>query len=245
MYRPRQISAPTVRMTDNKHGMMFPLSKYGHAFVDFAGQSGGTVLDIGAAFGVCTIPALKAGAKVIANDISESELEYLEEHVAPELKEQLTLLPGRFPEEIDLPNESLDAVDASHVLHFLSGPTLLAGCRKMFDWLKPGGKVFVVCFTPYHKFMEKYIPVYESRVQHGDPWPGFIEDSTPYVLKQNILPKQTHLMDDQVLSYCFEQAGFEVEEADIFPCPPNLEPREFFHLDGREWVGLIAKKSAV
>ncbi len=235
-------TCPLARLTENHHGLTFPLSKYGKMFVDFAHKAPGPMLDIGAAYGVCTIPALRAGADVIANDISTSALTRLEQNTPEDLRAHLTLLPGHFPDGLNFKPNSLGAIEASHVLHFLDGPTLEMGCRKMYEWLKSGGRVFVVCFTPYHRFMQRFIPVYEDRVLRGERWPGYVEDSTPYVLKQGIIPRQTHLMDPAVLSRAFRDAGFVVEDASVFPCPPDLEPREFFHLDGREWVGLSARK---
>src|SRR5262245_30795394 len=191
---------PTARPTDNEHGSTFPLSHYSLAFIDFAPRAPGPVLDIGAAYGVCTLPALAAGAEVIANDISAGELAALEAKAPEAERRRLTLVPGRFPEDLDFPAGSLGAVHAAHVLHFLDGPTLQMGCRKMFGWLLPGGKVFVVCFTPYHRFVQAFIPTYEDRVRRGDPWPGYIEDSAAFVLEQHRIPKQVHLMDDRVLS---------------------------------------------
>ena len=46
---------PTVRATDNEHGMMFPPSRYSLAFLDFAARAPGPVLDIGAAYGYYTL----------------------------------------------------------------------------------------------------------------------------------------------------------------------------------------------
>lgn len=242
MLHQRTAVPPIARLTDNKHGLEFPLSKYGQAFVDVAPKAQGPLLDVGAAWGVCTIPALQAGAHVIANDISQTELTALQQTVPESLRSRLTLLPGRFPDEIDLEPESLDAIETSHVLHFLDGPTLELGCRKLFQWLKPGGSVFAVCFTPWHQFMKAFIPIYEERIRQNEKWPGFVSDSTPYVLKPDVLPTQVHLLDDRVLRRVFEEAGFLVRSCEVFPCPENLEPREFFHLDGREWVGLTAVK---
>src|SRR5262249_12369999 len=159
-----------------------------------------------------TLPALAAGAQVIANDISRGELAALEARVPESQRPRLTLLPGRFPDELHFPTDSLAAAEASHVLHFLDGPALERGCRKLFAWLAPGGKVFVVCFTPYHQFMKSFIPVYEERLRRGDRWPGYVEDSTAFVLRQHLLPRQVHLMDEQVLSRVFAQAGFTIED---------------------------------
>lgn len=230
-------SQPTARFTDNRHGLTFPLSRYGQAFVDFAARSQYPVLDIGAAYGVTTLPAIDAGATVIANDLSESQLEILATRVAPGPRRRLQIRPGRFPDELDFPPSSLGGVHASHVLHFLSPNQLQAGCDKLFRWLAEGGKAFVVCFSPYHRFMERYISTYETRLERGDEWPGFVADSTTYALEKGILPNQVHLMDPTILRREFERAGFTIEKSEFLGCTADLEPRHFFHLMGESGWG--------
>jgi 2-polyprenyl-3-methyl-5-hydroxy-6-metoxy-1,4-benzoquinol methylase len=230
----------TEKPTINRHGYTFPLSKYTNAFIDHARNHQGSLLDIGAAFGVTTIPALEAGAKVIANDISTEQLEILKQDTPEHLRENLTLLTGRLP-EFDLSANSLDGILASHVLHFLDPQTFRLAISKCHLWLKPGAKIFVQCFTPYHKFMEKFIPEYHQKIAAKDAFPGYTEHSGEYVLVQNLLPQTVNLMDPTVLAREFIAAGFQIESAEFFACPPNLTA-DFFPLDGREWVGLVAYK---
>ncbi len=49
-------------------------------FIKYAGETEGIVLDIGAAYGVSTIPALQTGATVIANDLDGRHLQILEQN---------------------------------------------------------------------------------------------------------------------------------------------------------------------
>jgi SAM-dependent methyltransferase len=231
---------PTEKPTKNRHGYTFPLSKYTNAFIDHARTHQGNLLDIGAAYGVTAIPALLAGAKVIANDISAEQLEMLKQDTPENVRANLTLLASRFP-DFDLPANSLDGILASHVLHFLDPETFRVAIEKCYVWLKPGGKIFVQCFTPYHKFIEKMIPAYHQKIREKNPFPGYLENSSEYVLVQDLIPKEVNLMNPTVLAREFIAAGFELECAEFIACPPNLNA-EFFSMDGREWVGLIAYK---
>ena len=76
-------------------------------FIDFCGSAQAPVLDLGAAYGVATVPALEAGARVIANDLDSDHLFEIPDHP------NLTRLAGRFP-DFDLPPGSLAAVHASN-----------------------------------------------------------------------------------------------------------------------------------
>ena len=228
------------KRTKNRHGYMFPLAKYTNAFLAYARTNRGTLLDIGAAYGVTTIPALLSGATVIANDLSVEQLEILKQDTPENLRPHLTVLAERIP-DFHLPEDSLDGILATHVLHFLDPDTLRIAIKKLYTWLKPNAKIFIQCFTPYHKFMAKMIPEYHKKISLKDPYPGYIENSEEYVLEQDLLPKKIHMMDPTVLAREFIAAGFQIECVEFIACPPNLNV-DFFPLDGREWVGLIAHK---
>jgi SAM-dependent methyltransferase len=231
----------TERLTQNRHGSAFPLSKYTRAFISHARKHGGVVLDIGAGYGTASLPALSAHTRVIANDISHAQLESIRQAAPLRFERRLTLLEGEFP-DFDLEANSLDAILASHVLHFLEPDAFRTGTKKLHDWLKPGGKLFVLCFTPYHRFMAKMIPDYERALASSEAWPGLTRDSDRYALVPGLLPKTVNLMDPTILAREFILAGLRIERVEFTPCPPDLNP-EYFPLDGREWTGLIAYKS--
>ncbi|WP_321798930.1 class I SAM-dependent methyltransferase [Caballeronia sp. J97] len=230
------------RLTESRHGSAFPLSKYTRAFIRFARKRGGVALDIGAGYGTASLPSLSRRTRVIANDISRAQLEQIRRAAPAGLEHNLVLLEGAFP-RYDLEESSLDAILASHVLHFLAPDDFRAGVARMHDWLKPGGKAFVLCFTPYHRFMAKMIPDYERAVASGSAWPGLTDDSDRYALVPKLLPATVNLMDPTILAREFLHAGFRIECTEFTPCPRGLNP-EYFPLDGREWAGLIAYKSA-
>lgn len=230
----------TDRLTQNQHGSAFPLSKYSRAFVGYARKQGGVVLDIGAAYGTTSLPALSRRTNVIANDISQPQLDIIAQAAPAHLAHNLTLLKGEFP-HFDLEANSLDAILASHVLHFLEPDAFRIGAAKLHAWLKPGGKLFVLCFTPYHRFMEKMISEYERRISSGNPWPGFTDNADEYALVPGLLPGKVNLMDPTVLAREFIEAGFLIDRVEFTACPRTLNPA-YFQLDGREWVGLEAYK---
>ena len=135
-----------------------------------------TILDIGAAYGVATLPALRAGATVVANDIEPSHLVDIARMASQEnLEGRLTTQLGRFPFVRAL--EELDAIHCSNVLHFLSGKELLLAFSYARHALLPGGKIFIQVGTPYAGHVRKFFPIYEGRLLRGDAWPGEIDDT--------------------------------------------------------------------
>lgn len=215
------------------------LNALSQLFVDFCSTNSLPVLDIGAAYGVATLPALVAGAHVIANDIDAAHLAQLE--LAAGVQPRLQLLPGRFPDQLELPSDSLGAVHASNVLHFLDGAELSLGATKIAKWLVPGGRLFVHAGTPYQQPFSRFIPQYEQRVAAGEPWPGYVVDTREISSHRRLsqIPPSIHLLDAQVLTRVFEGAGLTMERVWLYR--RHDLPRSM-HLDGREGVALLAHK---
>ena len=136
--------------TLNKMGYMLAKPEtLNQAFIDFAGIAEAPVLDIGCAYGVATIPTLEKGATVIANDLDEQHLTLLVSQVPVSSLHRLRLKPGRMPEDLDFPEESLSAILASRVLNFIH-PTKLEECfHLIFRWLKKGGQFFYLGGSPW------------------------------------------------------------------------------------------------
>jgi SAM-dependent methyltransferase len=215
------------------------LNELSELFVAHAATVQRPVLDIGAAYGVATLPALAAGATVYANDADPTHLAALDAATPPAHRPRLRLLPGRFPQDLDLPPGSLDAVHASNVLHFLTGDELTAGIADIRRWLAPGGRLFIQAGTPYQQPFQAFIPIYEERVRTGVPWPGWIEDTRAISTHKKLgqIPRSLHLLDEQVLTNLLTTAGLAVEHSWTY-CRRDL-PRSM-HLNGREGVGCIA-----
>jgi SAM-dependent methyltransferase len=234
---------PATIVTLNRMGRATrDLTEYSREFVAFAPFARGPVLDIGSGFGAAALAALTAGAAVVANDVDDRHLRVIvEQATAAGVGQRLETLPGWFPGDLHIPRESLGAIHASQVLHFLSERELITGAALMFRWLKPGGKVFTVSGTPYVKTLEAFIPVYEERRRAGVPWPGAVQNVHEYSSHPTIneLPDFMHFLDDETVARPFADAGFVIERVEMY----NREGLpEYLRYDGRENVGLIARK---
>jgi chorismate-pyruvate lyase/SAM-dependent methyltransferase len=229
--------------TKNKKGFTYPLTSFGKAFVNFAARSSHPVMDIGAAYGIATLPALLHGAHVIAVDVEAAHLAALRDSIDPSVALRLNTFQKRFP-DFDMRSESLGAVYMSQVLPFLKGTEIELGARKIYDWLVPGGEVFIVSFTPYIRHVSSFIPLYETRKLRGERWAGYISDVSAFSDQPEIreqLPNEIHHIDADDLKWAFELAGFEIKEIRYFgeeegALPPGIS------FDGKERVGMIARK---
>jgi len=229
--------------TLNGTGFMFRvLDEFADDFIQFAGQTDGEVLDIGCAYGVATIPALEAGGRVTACDLDPRHLEILTGKTPEALRSQLTCVTGQLP-NIDLPEESYDAILCSRVLHFLDGSAVDAAVRNMFRWLKPGGRLYLVTDTPYG-IWRKLVPIFEARRTLGHRWPGLmigLENYLPFAPKDRAMdgPPFMNLLDPELLSRTCADAGFDVKRTSFID-------RSDFHglgrMDGRENAGAMAIK---
>lgn len=229
-----------VKTLNNMGYMTSRLDAYSQAFVDFAPAAPGPALDIGAAYGIASLAALGNGARVIANDIEERHLEILRERAPARLRTRLTLMPGSFPDGVDFAPDSVGAVLICRVMHFFDGPAIERAAANVLRWLAPGGKVFAVGETPFIGTAKGFFPTYEARIKAGDPWPGIVENVGAHDPKRaSNLPSRMHLLDEGTLRRVFTQAGFIIEKLGMFArpeFPPDIQ------LDGRESVGLIARK---
>lgn len=210
-------------------------------FVDYCASTTLPVLDIGAAYGVASIPALATGATVIANDSEMGHLRVLRDNTPEQDRRRLVLIGGKFPRHVHLAEESLEAVHASNVLHFLTGPQLANGAASIAHWLCVGGKAFIQASTPWQKPFEAFLPEFERRVEEGVEWPGWIEDAHARFDHPKIsqIPNAIHLLDPATLSQVFVEAGLEIERCWLYSRRDLAKGMRF---DGRESLGLIAVK---
>lgn len=121
----------------------------------------------------------------------------------------------------------------------MPGEELDKGVRKLYDWLVPGGKVFVVASTPYRKHLQGFIKEYEQK-KITNKYPGEVKDVTKIEPEESDnLPKFFHYLDKEVLRRLFENAGFIIEKAEYLKID---EMPDYLKLDGRENVGIVATK---
>ncbi|MBI2743596.1 MAG: class I SAM-dependent methyltransferase [Chlamydiales bacterium] len=221
--------------------MLIHLDPISSAFIEFAKTSSYPVLDIGAAYGVATLPALDhSTCAVIADDIGSENLLILQKQVDKKNRERLYLNQKRFPQELDFKPNSLGGVLICRVFHFLRGEEIEEGLKKIFSWLAPGGKLFIVTSTPYQGNITEFVSVYEERWADGISWPGYVENygSNAPGLSSNLNPF-LHVMDERPLRKALESAGFLVEKVEYIDRRKTIPT---LCLDGREGIGIIASK---
>lgn len=227
--------------TDNAMGIMTEeLSPAAEAFVKMAASAMRPILDVGAAYGNATHPALAAGATVLANDLSASQLAVLARGVPARDRERLRLLPGRFPDDLEIAEGSLDGILCALVLHFLDGPGVQRAMAALHRWLAPGRAVYIAVITPSNSYYRETRAGYAQREQKGDPWPGIVDPRPLHPPRwRPQLPEMVHLFEKNTLRRVAEEAGFGIEILEYF-CYRKFP--EHFRTDGREYLSLIARK---
>lgn len=206
------------QLTLNNQGYMLTyLHKLSQAYVEFSAMAPGPVLDIGTAYGFVALEALKRGAHVIANDLELKHLEDLHRRVPQSDLDRISYAVGHVPGEVSFSPETLGAVLASGVLHYLSPPDFSIAIANIASWLKPGGKFFLATPTPYTNFYEKFFPTFKQSRKLNKQWPGYIEDASKILPEffSNV-PKSIYLIDEDFITTSLEENGFVVEKIDFF-----------------------------
>jgi SAM-dependent methyltransferase len=230
--------------TLNDKGFMFEvLDEYADEFIRQSATADDEALEIGCAYGIATIAALKAGARITACDMDERHLEVLRSRVSEELNKRLTLHTGVLP-DIALPENHFGTLLCSRVLHFLPGDEIDQSIRNMYRWLKPGGQLFLVADTPFG-IWRNFIPTWESHQANGERWPGHMPKPVTYLpyepSSDDVGPPLMNLLDPVLLQRTCEEAGFTVEKAGFID---RSDFGDKGRMDGRENCGVIAVKPA-
>ena len=221
--------------TLNHRGFMSEtLDRFAMAFIEYAAICGSEVLDMGCAYGVATREVLVRGGRVLASDMEAGHLAILARETPPEFRDRLRTQVGTLP-DVDFPDAAFGAILASRVIHFLRGDEIRLAFAKMFRWLEPGGRVFVIADSPYTGFWFSAAPDYERRKAAGEEWPSFIADIAPLLQMQELpagMLEYLNPLDPDILRREAELAGFVVEEAAFTGRAGNP--------DGNQHAGLIA-----
>jgi SAM-dependent methyltransferase len=209
-------TVPGLIPTLNHTGWMTEgLDRVSQGFVDYAGTCDAEVLDIGCAYGVATLPALAAGARVLAADMEQRHLEILVQRVPPaqrvRLRTQHALMPG-----VDFEPGRFGAILCARALHFLKPMDAGIAVLKMSRWLVPGGRLFLVTDSPYVGPWYRRAPLYEQRKAEGCPWPGYVENYREF-LPPGVDPAQhtdfINPMDPDILARVCRGAQLDVLDA--------------------------------
>jgi len=185
------------------------------AFAEYAGHIDGEALDIGCAYGVATLAALKHGARVLACDIEQQHLDVLEQLVPADARERVRTQVATLP-YVDFEPARFGAVLASRVLHFLSPADVELTIVKAHRWLAPGGRLFLVADSPFSGPWKTKAPEYEQRKAAGDDWPGHFEDYAQFLrpgADPAEHPRFINVMDPDILERVCRSAGFGIIEA--------------------------------
>lgn len=233
-----------------------PCDPYSQKFIEYATslvKSNGRVLEIGAAFGAASLPILAKGVTVFCNDIEPQNLavirkRYLQHNNKQDYvtgdSEKLILVPGAFPDELlALPKESFDAILVCRVLHFFTGDKIEQALKKMANLLKSGGKLFIVCETPFLKNWQRFVPEYEKRVAKKIEWPGEITNPSEFESsgRSASLPTFVHWITKDILDRSLLRANlFEIEQSTYIDRQGQF-PDDLI-LSGKESVGAVAIK---
>ncbi|GAT33254.1 polyketide synthase PksJ [Terrimicrobium sacchariphilum] len=237
---PEELEQGLIPTDDNMGIMTRELGPAAREFVALSKSATRPLLDIGAAYGNATLPALKNGATVVAVDLSPTELAILQQSAGAEEQKRLVVMPARFPEELSLLDASVAGVLGGQVLHFLDGPRLEEALGRIYRWLIPGGQLFAITITPSLSYYRKYWDEFHARKARGDRWPGVLnpkEVASPEW--RDRLPDMIHLFDKDILGRAVREAGFEIESLEYF-CFENFPDKH--RTDGREFLSLTAMK---
>nr|ABM63527.1 BryB [Candidatus Endobugula sertula] len=229
--------------TLNRTGVMTEnLNNYSQAFIDYVGKNKGEVLDLGCAYGIATIKALEQGAQVLAVDMEKQHLDILSDRVRDEIKNRLSTQVGILP-DIGFEEERFSAIHASRVLHFLTPQEIQQILGKMYRWLKPGGKLYLVTDSPYMGYWSSKAQDYENRKDAGDLWPGYIEDVNACFDKETVAgaPSAINPLDPDILQRECKAAGFYVEKSEFFTGIEFARATDSESM-GKEHVGVVAYK---
>lgn len=231
-----------------------PCDAFSQEFISYAkevSKTGGNVLEIGAGFGAASLSALAQGANVFCNDIDPTNLAVVKNRRENLLASKsiasnpkLVLIPGCFPEELsELPKGFFDAILLCRVLHFFSGEKISKSLEQLATFLKPGGKLFIVCETPFLKNWQSFLPEYEKRIERGDEWPGEISNPAYYESsgRAATLPKFVHWMTKETLNKSVIRSKLGIERLSYIDRKGQF-PNDLL-LDGRESVGVVACKN--
>ncbi|MCB9492666.1 MAG: methyltransferase domain-containing protein [Epsilonproteobacteria bacterium] len=198
--------------TDNKIGYFI------HGPNDICNQwalfsKGKRVVDAGCGDGYWTLEALRQGAKkVFAIDKCQSHIHKTQE--TTKLYYTQVTYHHESIMDIDLPIDSVDAILFCHVLAYLSPAEIKELILNTKNWLKPGGKIFIVTTSINTEGNEQFNACkkeYEEKIV-ANPL-SFVAINFHKYMEQtkNILPEWHSLTSPRSLSMMLQDWGFEVE----------------------------------
>ena len=210
--------------TLNQFGYMkFEFEEFSKEFFELAKKAKKPVLEIGPAYGWVTHQVLKAGAEIVAADISKEHLEVLVKTAPQDHLDNLHVVQGAFPQELDFPEDSFDAILISRVLHFLEGDDIELGLQKVHKWLAPGGKFIATNCSIYHQCVrEKMLTTFQKRIEQGEKWPGIVRsDKDIETVHADFSPGVINVFHEKQLNDLLPMHKFKVDKIGLFDYPSD------------------------
>lgn len=255
--------------TKNKMGFMFfKIGESADHWLESLPHSNKPLLDIGAAYGIHTIHALKNGRDVIALDCDEPHLAELrrrvsaaESHSANGTEKKMGKLSGtifaKLPSPDALSEGSVSGVLISEVFHFMRPGQPQHVLRDVFRWLEPGGRVVVT--TASSLDLEQKLAVDGIRLANGrsleetqrimskpadiqlDAAPGLLTFADGYKFRDKV-PGFMYTLSTTEVELMAKRAGFHAERVSYISTGkyPNFSKSELVG----ETVLLVARKPA-
>lgn len=230
--------------TQNQLGYMTTqIDQIGYSFLDFARKIQMPILEIGAAYGQVALEAARREIPIIVNDLDQRHLDAIVKRANQHNLDYILPLFGSFPKDLILKPNSLGAILICRVLHFFPPEEWIHAMHVMFEWLSPGGKLFMTNESPYFGTMRKFIPIYLERKRKGHPWPGLMLGMEYFDegRKQDV-NSVINLLSLKETKAAVEEAGFCVEYIGYLDRKGIYPPDALY--DGREAIGVIARKKA-
>lgn len=227
--------------TLNGMGHMFAhVDEFSQDFITYSIMKCEKVADIGPAFGITSLPIIKAGVHTTVIDLEQRHINYIKANVEQSMLPYLHAHVGHFPQNVKLTPNTYGAILASRVLHFLRPDTLIHALTHLYDALLPGGRLYFISTTPFIRICEDFVPVYLARRSNHVKWPGFVENLHEYAPQYaHQLPAQINLMDLTEAVPMLKSLDFKVIRSGYITLPPGQFD---ISLDGRDHIGIVAEK---
>lgn len=219
--------------------MKFEFEEFSKALVDYAKEATRPILEIGPAYGWLAHKALRAGAKMVVADISAEHLEVLLKDAPKDKLNNLSVIRGAFPDEINLLPNSFEIILASRILHFLEGNQIEKGLDKIHNWLIKDGQFICTNCSIYHSSVKnQMLKTFKKRIEEGDKWPGIarsIEELDP--VHNDYSKNFLNCFYKEQLEALLPTHGFKIEKIKYFDYPSDPWPD-----DNKGHIGFVASK---
>jgi polyketide synthase PksJ len=197
------------------------------AFLEHVKALQGNFIDIGCAFGFHTIEALKLGGKVFAIDIEPKHIDALNENCPTNFKPYLSTQVASFPDQVLLSKNFYDGALLSRIFIFLNPEQTMQALAKIYDCLKPGGKLFIISGSVYSG---SWINVHEEYLRNKlakSKWPGYITNlwEKEPESKENF-PNEVHLFDLETMEEVLSYVGFSIISSQYSPPLVTNKPNQ-------------------